>query len=105
MRGGERCLEVFCELFPGAPLYTLVHEKGSVSPVIEDRPIHTSVLQNSAWLRKRYRHALPVLPLLMERFDFSGYDLIISSSHCVAKLARTPPHARHFERPAPSACA
>lgn len=96
MRGGERCLEVLCELFPGAPLYTLVHERGRVSPVIEDRQIHTSALQRVGCLRRRYRHALPLLPRLMESFDFSGYDLIISSSHCVAKLARTPPGARHW---------
>lgn len=96
MRGGERCLEVFCELFPEAPLYTLVHEKGSVSAPIENRRIITSPLQKSVWLRGRYRHCLPVLPLLMERFDFSGYDLIISSSHCVAKLSRTPAWARHW---------
>ena len=39
MRGGERCLEVACELFPDAPLYTLLHVPGSVSPVIERRRI------------------------------------------------------------------
>lgn len=96
MRGGERCLEVLCELFPGAPLYTLVHERGCVSPVIEDRRIHTSLLQRSEFLKKRYRHCLPVLPSLMESFDFSGFDLVISSSHCVAKLARPAPGARHW---------
>ncbi len=45
MRGGERCLEVFCELFPEAPLYTLLHVPGSVSPVIESRRIVTSFVQ------------------------------------------------------------
>ena len=41
MRGGERCLEVFCELFPTADLYTLLHVRGSVSPAIEGRRIIT----------------------------------------------------------------
>ena len=45
MRGGERCLEVFCELFPDAPLFTLLHVPGSVSPVIEGRRIVTSFVQ------------------------------------------------------------
>ena len=45
MRGGERCLEVFCELFPDAPLYTLLHVPGSVSAVIERRRIVTSFVQ------------------------------------------------------------
>ena len=38
MRGGERCLEAFCELFPEADLFTLVHVPGSVSSVVEQRP-------------------------------------------------------------------
>ena len=47
MRGGERCLEVFCELFPEADLYTLLHVRGSVAPVIERRRVITSFIQ---WL-------------------------------------------------------
>ena len=46
MRGGERCLEVFCELFPTADLFTLLHRRGLVSPTIERMAIHTSVLQH-----------------------------------------------------------
>jgi hypothetical protein len=46
MRGGERVLEVVCERFPEAELFTLVHVPGSVSPVIEQRPIHTSFVQS-----------------------------------------------------------
>ena len=45
MRGGERCLEVFCELFPSADLFTLLQVPGSVSPVIEQRRVVTSFLQ------------------------------------------------------------
>jgi hypothetical protein len=46
MRGGERCLEVFCELFPQAHLYTLLHVRGSVSKLIEKMVIKTSFIQN-----------------------------------------------------------
>ena len=46
MRGGERALEVLCERFPGAELFTLVHIPGTVSRVIEQRPIHTSFVQH-----------------------------------------------------------
>ena len=49
MRGGERCLEVFCEIFPGADLFTLVHRRGAVSPTIERVTIHTSWLQSLPW--------------------------------------------------------
>src|SRR5215510_5752184 len=70
MRGGERCLEVFCELFPDADLFTLLHVPGSVSPAIEQRRIVAS-------------------------FDLRDYDLILSSSHCVAKGAQARDGARH----------
>ncbi len=95
MRGGERCLEVFCEIFPRAHLYTLLHLPGSVSPLIEQMPITTSFIQNLPFLKKRYRKYLPLFPVAVERFNFRGYDLVISCSHCVAKGVISPPDALH----------
>ncbi len=95
MRGGERCLEVFCELFPGADLYTLLHVPGSVSPVIEARRVVTSFVQRLPAAARRYRHYLPLFPWAVERFDLRGYDLVLSTSHCVAKGARPPAGAVH----------
>ena len=46
MRGGEKCLEVICKLYPDADLFTLLHIPGKVSPEIESHPIHTSFIQN-----------------------------------------------------------
>lgn len=85
MRGGEKCLEVFCRLYPEADLFTLLHIPGSVSHIIEDRKIHTSFLQSLPFIEKKYRHFLPLMPWVIERFDLTGYDLVLSSSHCVAK--------------------
>ena len=85
MRGGEKCLEVLCELFPDADLYTLIHQKGELSDTIEAMPIHTSFVQHLPFGLKKYRHYLPLFPTAIEQFDFSAYDLIVSSSHCVAK--------------------
>lgn len=96
MRGGERCLEVFSELFPDADLFTLLHVPGSVSPVIESRRVTTSFIQRLPRAAERYRFFLPLFPLAVERFDLSGYDLILSSSHCVAKGARVPKRALHL---------
>ena len=87
MRGGEKCLEVLCELFPKADLFTLIHYKGKLSRTIESMRIRTSFIQNMPFGLKKYRHYLPLFPLAIEQFDFRGYDLIISSSHCVAKLS------------------
>jgi glycosyltransferase involved in cell wall biosynthesis len=93
MRGGEKVLEVLAEIFPAADLFTLVHARGSVSATIEARRIRTSWLQKLPSVERRYRWALPLFPAAIERFDLSGYDLILSSSHCVAKGARPAPRA------------
>lgn len=96
MRGGEKCLEVFCELFPKATVFTLIHKKGSVSPVIEAMDIRTSYLQHVPGITKNYRNFLPFFPAAIESFDLSGYDLVLSSSHCVAKGVKVPKGALHI---------
>ncbi len=96
MRGGEKCLEVFCELFPDADLYTLIHTNGSTTKIIEDRNIKTSFIQKIPGVEKHYRSFLPLFPLAIEGFDLKGYDLILSSSHCVAKGIIPPPNAIHI---------
>jgi glycosyltransferase involved in cell wall biosynthesis len=96
MRGGERCLEVFCELFPQAHLYTLLHIPGSVSSLIEKMSIKTSFIQNLFFAKRWYRKYLPLFPMAIERFNLKGYDLILSCSHCVAKGIISPPDALHI---------
>lgn len=102
MRGGERVLEALLDLFPEADIFTLVHVPGSVSERIESRPIRASPFNSVPLSARFYRHALPLLPSLIERFDLSGYDLIVSSSHCVAKGAIAPrgvPHVCYCHTP------
>ena len=96
MRGGEKCLEVFCELLPHADLYTLLHIEGRMSDAIEAMDIQTSFVQHLPFVESKYRHYLPIFPRAIERFDFSEYDLIFSSSHCVAKGAIPRADARHI---------
>ncbi len=96
MRGGEKCLEVLCEIFPDAPIYTLLHVKGAMSPLIESKKIHTSFVQRFPNLEKKYRSYLPLFPRAIESFDFSGYDVVISSSHCAAKGAIVPSGTLHI---------
>ena len=96
MRGGEKCLEVFCELFPQADIYTLVHQAGSISPTIAEMPIYTSFLQHIPSGIKHYRYFLPLFPTAIEAFDLSDYDIIISSSHCAAKGVRVGPDTYHL---------
>jgi len=96
MRGGEKCLEVFCELFPDATLYTLLHKKGSCSKTIENMNIKTSFLQRFPSIEKNYRNYLFLMPKAIETFNLDSYDLIISSSHCVAKGVKSKSTALHI---------
>jgi glycosyltransferase involved in cell wall biosynthesis len=96
MRGGEKVLEVLCERYPDAELFTLLHVRGSVSPAIERLPIHTSALQRLPGIRHYYRECLPLFPKLIEQFDLTRFDLVISTSHCVAKSALAAPNAVHI---------
>lgn len=96
MRGGERCLEALCDLFPEADLFTLLHVRGSVSEMIERRRILTSAIQQMPFAANRYRYYLPLFPWAVERLTLDGYDLILSGSHCVAKGVKPPPRALHI---------
>jgi glycosyltransferase involved in cell wall biosynthesis len=96
MRGGEKCVEALCEVFPDATLYALLHVKGSVSPIIERMPIHTSFVQHLPFAATNYRRYLPLFPAAVRGFDLSSYDIVISSSHCAAKGVRTLPGTLHI---------
>jgi glycosyltransferase involved in cell wall biosynthesis len=96
MRGGEKVLEIFCQIFPEADIYTLIYNEGSISSVIASHKIHTSFIDKFPLKKSKYRHYLPLFPTAIERFNFKQYDLILSSSHCVAKGIITPPDAKHI---------
>jgi len=96
MRGGEKVLEALCERFPQADLFTLVHVRGSVSPAIERLRPHTSFIQRLPFVARFYRAYLPLFPTAVEQFDFDGFDLIVSTSHCCVKSIVRPGRARHL---------
>jgi glycosyltransferase involved in cell wall biosynthesis len=95
MRGGEKALEVLCERFPDAELFTLVHVPRSVSPAIERRPLHTSFVQHLPLASRWYRQYLPLFPTAVEQFNFDRFDVVVSVSHCCAKSIVRPGNARH----------
>ena len=96
MRGGEKVLEAILPLVPEPTIFTLFHVPGSVSPSIERFPIRASYLNRLPFARTRYRHYLPLFPSAIESFDLSGFDLVVSSSHCVAKGAVAAPGVPHL---------
>ncbi|RYZ71626.1 MAG: glycosyltransferase family 4 protein [Proteobacteria bacterium] len=95
MRGGEKVLEAILELYPTADVYTLFYDREKISYEIRSRNIFPSLLQKIPFGRSKYRNFLPLMPFLISRFDMSKYDLIISSSHCVAKGVEKRPDALH----------
>jgi glycosyltransferase involved in cell wall biosynthesis len=96
MRGGEKVLDALCERFPDAELFTLVHTRGSVSPTIERRPLHTSFIQGLPFVSKYYRQYLPLFPTAIEQFSFDRFDLVVSVSHCCAKSIVRPGRTCHL---------
>jgi glycosyltransferase involved in cell wall biosynthesis len=95
-RGGERVLAEILNLYPQAEIFTLVDflpesERGPLARI----PIHTSFIQCLPYARTAFRRYLPFFPRAIESFDVSRFDLVISSSHAVAKGVRTHPDQLH----------
>ena len=96
MRGGEKVLEAIAGHYPEAPIYTLLHLPGSVSAELEGHPIRTSFLNRAPGVARHYRRYLPLFPVAIEDLDLSAHDLVISTSHCVAKGVIPAPDAYHL---------
>jgi glycosyltransferase involved in cell wall biosynthesis len=96
MRGGEKVLLELARLFPDAPIFTLLHVAGSVHPELEQREIHTTFVQHLPGVEAGYRRYLPLFPAAAASIDLRGFDVVISSSHCVAKGVKVPKGARHL---------
>src|SRR3989338_4473939 len=95
MRGGEKCLEALCEVYPSAPIFTLFAELGKLSHEIRRHRLHTSFIQHLPLARRHYRYYLPLFPKGIESFRLEGYDAVVSLSHCVSKGIRPNPEAAH----------
>lgn len=96
IRGGEKCLIKFLELYPEADLFTLIHIKGATTSFIDERVMGTSFLQYMPFIKSLYRHYLPLYPLAARSINLSGYDLVISLSHAAAKNVHVDPGALHI---------
>ena len=84
--GAERVLEVICEIFPEAPIYTLLYDKDKMRGKFKNKVIHTSFLQKlPKFMRKRPKWLLILLPTAPETFDLRDYDLVVSSSGAWSK--------------------
>lgn len=94
--GAERVLQAFTELFPYAPIYTLIHDDQAMRGQFADKRIYTSFLQDMPFSRKRHRFFPPLMPLAIEEFDFTKYDIVLSDSSSYAKGIITRPETLHI---------
>jgi glycosyltransferase involved in cell wall biosynthesis len=95
MRGGEKVLEAWAELFPAAPIYTLVHHRGGVSAALEAHPVRVSWLGHLPGATRYYRKLLPFYPSAMAAMRLPPADLVLSSSTAVGKAVKKPAGAIH----------
>ena len=96
MRGGEAVLAEMASFFPAAPIFTLLRHPECAGGELDLHPIHTTWLQHLSLGGRYHRSLLPFMPEAVAGIDLAGFDLIISSSHCVAKGVIPPPGAVHL---------
>ncbi|OGZ36065.1 MAG: glycosyl transferase [Candidatus Portnoybacteria bacterium RIFCSPLOWO2_12_FULL_39_9] len=94
--GGERVLEALCQIFPEAPIYTLLYDEKRTGGAFRHKKIYTSFLQKIPWLKSHHRPFLIFMPLAIEQFDLSSYDLVLSDSASYAKGVITRPNTLHI---------
>ncbi|WP_461672891.1 glycosyltransferase family 4 protein [Priestia megaterium] len=95
--GGEKVLEEILKIYPNADLFSLVdYMPNNQRDFIMNKKVNTSFIQKLPLAKKKYRSYLPLMPLAIEQLDVSNYDVIISSSHAVAKGVITGPDQLHI---------
>ena len=96
MGGEEKVVEVFHDMFPSAPIFTSVYIPENVSSKFREANIQTSFVQKLPLVKKFARHYLMTYPYAFELFDFSDYDVVLSSSSAFAKGIITGPDTCHI---------
>ena len=94
--GAERVLEALCEVFPKAPIYTIIYDEKLVKEKFPGRKIYPSFLQKIPFAKKHHRSFLLLMPFAVEQFDLSEYDLVFSDSASYAKGVITLPDTKHI---------
>jgi len=90
-------VEQFLKMFPQADIFAVVDFMPEEDrALLGGRPVRTSFIQRLPGARKHYRSYLPLMPIAIEQFDLTGYDLVISTSHAVSKGVITGPDQLHI---------
>ena len=96
--GAEKCVESFTNIWDDFEIYSLIDFLKGVDrdKILKGRRAHTSFIQKLPFAKDKYRNYLPLFPLAIEQFDLSGYDVVLSSSHAVAKGVLTHSNQLHI---------
>jgi len=94
--GAERVLEAFCEMFPNAPIYTMVYDEKLTNGAFKGHKVHTSFLQRIPLVSSHHRAYPLLMPIAIEQFDLSTYDIVLSDSNSFAKGVLTNPDTLHI---------
>ena len=94
--GAERMLASLCELFPRAPIYTLLYDETATGGLFRDRTVRTSFLQKFPFAKRHHQFYPALMPLAIEQFDFKDFDLVLSVSASFAKGVITGPDTKHI---------
>jgi glycosyltransferase involved in cell wall biosynthesis len=93
--GAENVFKIFTEIFPDAPIYTFFYDYKKFENFLAGRKVYSSFLQKIPGITKHYRWTLPLMPKLIESFDFSSYDFVLSSTSAFSKGIITDSRTRH----------
>ncbi|MBU0649500.1 glycosyltransferase [Patescibacteria group bacterium] len=94
--GAEKVLKVLADMFPNAPIYTLLYEKKHADKYFKNRHIETSIIQRLPGGIKHYQWYMPFMPMAVEFFDLNGFDVVISDASAFAKGVITSSHTLHI---------
>ncbi len=94
--GAERVLEAFTEIFPNAPIYTLIYSPKQMKGAFADKSIRTSFLQKVPFAKSKHRVFPVFMPMAVEQFDLSDFDVVLSDSASFAKGVITKPETLHI---------
>jgi glycosyltransferase involved in cell wall biosynthesis len=95
MGGAEKVLQIFHEMFPNAPIYTLMKNEENVKKNFPNAKIETSIIQKLPWGITHYRWYMPFMPMAVEFYDLTDFDLVLSSTSSFAKGAITTSDTLH----------
>ncbi|MDF1520759.1 MAG: glycosyltransferase family 4 protein [Brevefilum sp.] len=95
--GAEQVLKGLLEIWPNSPIFTLIFDPdGNCKEIIQSTEVIGSFLNKMPFAKSKHRAYLPLMPLAVEQLDLSGYDVVISASHAIAKGVITSPDQLHI---------